>query len=226
LAHSLVAAALGRDFEKLHPAVRERHAFDSSSGCYSVGVGVMERIWSGSPLFAPFLKLGARRNSMFPDSGENVPFRIECWAYVDSHGRETLSLNRSYSMEQTRRFDEYVVAVPGASTLIIYVGSHQHLAVEIHIAVSAAGGLEFRTRRQRLMTPLGALRFPLLASAEAVIHEWYDDSADRFRIDGRVRNRLLGDVFGSIGSFQSRIEAVPDAGVPMKVRPVREESRW
>jgi hypothetical protein len=226
LVASLVAKALGRDFEKLHPAVQERHSFDSSTGCHSVGVGVMDRVWSASPLFSPFLRLGSRRNIMFPDTGENVPFRIECWAYVDSHGRETVTLNRSFGLKQTRRFDEYVVAVPGAPSLIIYVGSHQHLAVEIRASVSDRGGVEFRTGRQRLMTPVGAFRFPLLLSAEAVVHEWYDEGSGQFRIDGRVRNRVLGDVFGSVGSFQSHLEPVPESGVPSSIRPLREEPRW
>ena len=94
-AGSLAKIALGRDFEKLHPAVKERYSFDSSTGCYSVGIGVMERVWSGSRIFAPFLRLGSRRNIMFPDSGENIPFRIESWAYLDSHGRETQPVSSS-----------------------------------------------------------------------------------------------------------------------------------
>ena len=77
---SIVQRALGADFGKLHPAVQERHSFGSGSGVYSVGTGSMDRIWTGSPIFKPFLFFGAKRNIMFPETGENVPFRIECWA--------------------------------------------------------------------------------------------------------------------------------------------------
>jgi hypothetical protein len=226
MAHSLVARALGEDFAKLHPEVARRHHFASEDGLYSIGVGTMDRIWTGSRLYAPFLRLGARRNIMFPETGENVPFRIECWAYADSHGRETLSLSRSFGVASPRRFDEYVVSVPAAPTLIIYVGTHQHLAVHLDVAVSARGGLEFRTGSQRLISRVGSFRFPLSLSAEAVIHEWYDDSAGHFRIDGRVRNRFLGDVFCCVGSFQSTLEPLPESGVPQSIRPVDEEERW
>lgn len=224
--NSLVARALGARFESLHPEVRARHAFAAEDGQYSIGEGVMDRVWSGSALFAPFLAIGARRNIMFPESGRDVPFRIECWAYRDGLGRETLSLNRTYFMEQERRFDEFLVDVPEAPGLIIYVGNHQHLAVEIEVAASKQGGVEFRTRRQRLMTPLGALRFPLPLSAEATVHEWFDEELGQFRIDGRVRNRLFGDVFGAVGCFESRLAPVPNGGPPRSIRPVVEEARW
>lgn len=111
----------------------------------------------------------------------------------------------------------------GSETLI---SAPKHLAVELRVGVSARGGLEFRTGRQRLMTPAGAFRFPLLLSAEAVVHEWYDEDSGQFRIDGRVRNRVLGDVFGNVGSFQSRLEPFPASGVPAGIRPLREEPRW
>ena len=114
LSRSLFARALGRDFEKLHPAAQERHGFDSSSGLHSVAEGTMDRVWSGSRLFAPFLWVGAQRNIMFAESGTDVPFRMESWAYRDSLGRETLTLNRSFGLSRVRRFDEYVVEVPGA----------------------------------------------------------------------------------------------------------------
>lgn len=222
----LFQRALGRDFEKLHPAAQERHSFDSSSGQHSIGEGTMDRVWSGSRLFDPFLRIGARRNIMFAESGTDVPFRMESWAYLDSFDRETLTLNRAFGLKRARRFDEYVVAVPGASSLIIYVGSHQHLAVEFEVRLSSRGGVEFRTGKQRILTPVAGLRFPRFLSGEAHVHEWYDEHLGRFRIDGRVENRLLGGIFGFTGCFESRLERVASAGVPASVKPIREEHRW
>jgi hypothetical protein len=226
MSRSLFARALGRDFEKLHPAAQERHSFDSSSGQYSLAEGTMDRVWSGSRLFAPFLHLGAQRHIMFAESGLDVPFRMECWAYVDSLGRETLSLNRSFGLKRPRRFDEYVVAVPGAGTLIIYAGSHQHLAVVLDVSLGPHGGVAFRTGKQRLLTAVGGLRFPLLFSGEAQVEEWYDPDLGKFCIEGCVRNRMLRDIFGFVGSFESRLETVPELGVPTSVKPIKEDSRW
>lgn len=223
---SLFARAMGRDFEKLHPAAQERHSFDSSSGRYSIAEGVMDRVWSGSRVMAPFLHLGAQRNIMFAESGLNVPFRMESWAYVDSHGRETLTLARTFGLKRPRRFDEYVVAVPGAGSLIIYVGSHQHLAAVIDVSLGPRGGVAFRTGKQRLLTPIGGIRFPLLLSGEAQVEEWYDPGLGKFRIEGRVQNRIFRDIFGFSGSYESRLETVPKSGVPSGVKPIKEDARW
>lgn len=223
---SILAGILGSDFEKLHPKVRERYAISSSGDRYVEASGVMEKIWSGSPLYYPFLLVGAQRNAMFPETGSNVPFRIENWAYRDGFGRETLTLNRTFSLRKERRFDEYVVVDPSAPNLVIYVGTHQHLAVELFPEVTPEGGLRLRTGRQRLFFAGMSVRFPLILSAEGDIREWYDDSSERLRIDGRVRNRILGDVFCCVGSFSSETKPVPVEGAPARVRPKREERRW
>jgi hypothetical protein len=35
---------------------------------------------------------------MFPEKGENVPFTIENWAYVDTLGRETVTELRTFKL--------------------------------------------------------------------------------------------------------------------------------
>ena len=227
-ARPIFRAVLGSDFDRLHPKVAERYSHSSSSGLYSAGRGTMDRVWNGSPLFRPFLLIGSRRNVMFPECAPDVPFRVENWAYRDSFGRETLSLNRTFEFGngKTRRFDEFVVLDRSAPTLLIYVGNHQHLVVELNVGVTPEGGLELTTGRQRLLTRGASLRFPLALSAQARIREWYDERTDRLRIDGRVRNRLLGDVFCCVGSFESRTLSVPETGVPRAARPLKEDHRW
>lgn len=221
---SLIQRALGSDFGSLHPASRERHGFGPESHLHSVGVGTMERVWHSSRLFDPFLRLGAVRNIMFPESGSDIPFRIECWTYRDSHDRETLSLNRTFEFEKPRRFDEYVVGRPDGSHAI-YVGNHQHLVAEISIHVTERGGLEFLTGPQRLLTRGPSFRFPRLFSASARVEEWFDETDGRFHIDARVRNRILGDVLGCVGSFESRVMENPEGEVPTSVKPRREDVR-
>ena len=48
---------------------KERHSLHSGSRRFSVGEGTMDRVWTGSRLFTPFLRLGARRT---------LPLRIHC----------------------------------------------------------------------------------------------------------------------------------------------------
>ncbi len=223
---SIIEKALGSEFSKLHPQIQARYVFSSSDSQCAVGIGTMDKIWSGSRLYWPFLAIGSLRNIMSPELGENIPFRIESWAYKDSLGRETLSLNRIFEFPKPRLFDEYVVEAADSPHLLIYVGSHQHLAVELFVSVSNRGGLNLRSGRQRMFTRFGSVRFPLLLSAEASIHEFYDDVTRRFRIEAKVCNRLLGDVFCATGSFSNSIESVPPDGVPKRVRAIVEQSRF
>lgn len=45
--------------------------------------GVMDRVWHGTALTVPFLRLGAMRHILFPEQGANIPFTIENYAYRD-----------------------------------------------------------------------------------------------------------------------------------------------
>jgi hypothetical protein len=58
-----------------------------------------------------------------------------------------------------------------------------------------------------------------------MVHESYDDEADRFRIAVTVANHRFGPLFGYWGTFTARYVDVAEAGVPANVRPRREEAR-
>jgi len=68
-------------------------------------------------------------------------------------------------------------------------------------------------------------RFPLLASAVANVHEWFDESAGKFRIEVKAHNPLLGPVFGYIGWFDAEWQNVASNAVPASILPQRIESR-
>ena len=80
---SIYERALGSDFEKLHPKIQQRFGFGSEDGVAAIGSGVMEEIWRGRIYTVPFLYLGAWRRIMFPETGRDIPFTIENYAYRD-----------------------------------------------------------------------------------------------------------------------------------------------
>jgi hypothetical protein len=59
---------------------------------------------------------------------------------------------------------------------------------------------------------------PLALSAQATVHEWYDDETEQFRIAVTVTNPLVGLVFEYRGSFE--VEWIDCETVPDAVRPV------
>jgi hypothetical protein len=111
------------------------------------------------------------------------------------------------------------------SRIVDYLGSHEHLAVDIDLSVDDDGGLQLRSGAQRFYEGLVGFRFPMLFSGIANVREWYHDSAACFRIIVDVRNGVWGPLFGYRGSFNVEWRPVAAEGVPGHVRPCRQERR-
>jgi hypothetical protein len=222
---SIYQRALGSDFARLHPQIQRRFGFDSADGIASVGRGVMDEVWKGRFFTLPFLYVGTWRRIMFPETGRNIPFTIENYAFVDSFGRETVSWVRTFESARTRRFDAYMVYSESRGRIVDYLGSHEHLAVDIDMTVDEEGGLRLRSGAQRFYEGSIAFDFPMAFSGVADVREWYDVQTGRFRIVVDVRNRRWGRLFGYSGSFDVEWRNVDAGEVPTAILPLRQERR-
>lgn len=223
--NSIYQRAMGPDFERLHPEIQKRFGFGSNEHVASIGHGVMDRVWHGKPYTLPFLYLGAWRSIMFPENGRDVPFRIENYAYVDTLGRETVTWIRTFELPRRRRFDAYMIYSEQRARIVDYMGTHQHLAVDIDLSVDENGGLHLRSGAQRFYEGRIAFSFPMLFSGVADVHEWYDERAREFRISVDVSNYRWGRLFGYEGRFEVEWKPVKPGEVPPVLRPKREEAR-
>lgn len=223
---SIYQQVLGSDFYRLHPEIQKRFGFSSGDQVACVGHGVMERIWHGRFYTLPFLCLGSWRRIMFPDRGSDVPFTIENYAYVDRFGRETVTWIRTFRFPaRCRRFDATMIYSKERERIVDYLGSHQHLAVDIELDVDGRGGLCLRSGAQRFYEGLIGFDYPLLFSGIAEVCEWYDDRDGRFRIDVHVSNQTWGPLFGYSGWFDVEWQQCLPQEVPVGVKPQREERR-
>jgi hypothetical protein len=222
---SIYQRALGADFARLHPQIQRRFGFGSADGIAAVGRGVMEEVWHGPAYTLPFLYLGAWRRIMFPEQGRDVPFTIENHAYRDGLGRETVTWIRTFETRRRRRFDAYMIFAESRGRIVDYLGTHQHLAVDLALSVDDRGGLRIRSGEQRFYEGPVAFAFPSLFSGVADVCEWYDDVVGRFRIEVSVRNRRWGPLFGYRGSFDVEWRSVTPGSIPSGVLPRREEWR-
>ena len=222
---SIYERALGSDFSRLHPEIQRRFGFSSRDGVASIGRGVMDSIWRGAWYTLPFLYVGSWRSIMFPEVGRNIPFTIENYAFVDDFGRETVTWIRTFRSTRERRFDAYMIYSEERRRVIDYLGTHEHLAVDIDLAVDEEGGLRLRSGAQRFYEGAIGFSFPMIFSGVADVREWYDETAKAFRISVSVRNRVWGLLFGYNGSFQVEWQRVPAGTVPEHVLPKRQESR-
>ncbi len=162
----------------------------------------MDELWHGALYTLPFLYVGSWRRIMFPESGRNIPFQIANYAYIDALGRETVTWIRTFQTKRPRRFDAYMIYSEQRQKIVDYLGTHEHLAVDIDLKVAPNGGLSLRSGAQRFYEGLLGFSFPMLFSGVADVCEWYDDANKCFRIDVVVQNRAWGRLFGYRGSFQ------------------------
>ncbi|MCH7403506.1 DUF4166 domain-containing protein [Belliella kenyensis] len=224
---SIYRQVLGSDFNKLHPQIQKRFGFNSNDKIASIGKGVMQSVWYGKPYTLPFLYMGTWRNIMFPQKGKEIPFTIENYAYKDKFGRETITWVRKYQFpKRVRRFDATMIYSEQRNRIVDYLGTHQHLAVDIEMTVAENGGIKLRSGEQRFYEGFLGFKFPMLFSGEANVCEWYDDKEQKFKISVVVSNKTWGKLFGYEGTFDTEYIIVNSkADIPKDVMPVREEIR-
>jgi hypothetical protein len=236
---SMFAAAMGDDFARLHPMLQRRFAVGlgagpgAGTGC--TGRGVMRRICRGPWWTVPFLQIGRLRNILVPDVGIDVPFTISNLPYRDPFGRETITFVREYAVPRgrgrgparQRRFDATMIRAAdarlGDRRILDYLGTHQHLAVDLELRAEDDGSLLLRSDAQRFYEGPLAFRFPMLFSGRAELRESFDDETGEFRVRLEVRNRIFGFLFGYEGAFRCEFVAADDA--PETLKPVRHERR-
>lgn len=220
---SIFAEAMGADFARLHPQLQKRFGVGLDAGYACVGRGTMRHIRRGPWWTVPFLQIGRLRNILVADIGDDVPFTIENYPYRDPFGRETVTFVRGYETRPRRpaRFDATMILDRGR--VIDYLGTHQHLAVDLQLDALDDGSLRLRSGAQRFYEGPFGFRFPMFASGFAELNESYDDEAGCFRIRLEVRNRVFGFLFGYEGTFAC--EFVPAIDAPTRLKPRRHERR-
>jgi hypothetical protein len=224
--NSIFREALGAEFDRLQPKLQRRFGFSSTDGVAQIGNGVMHEVWRGPFLTLPFLLLGSTRRVLSPSRGTNVPFTISNHAYVDGFGRETVTFSRRFRMKRRiRAFDATMIFSRQRKVIVDYLGTHQHLAVDLVCSVDDQGALCMTSGEQRFYEGRIGFRFPKLFSGVATVREWWDEETERFHIDVDVRNHYVGRLFGYRGSFTvTEFPCRPD-DIPVDVRPIREECR-
>jgi len=223
---SIYQQVLGAEFDKLHPKIQRRFGFSSEDRVAAVGTGVMERIWHGPLYTLPFLCVGTWRRIMFPERSTDVPFTIQNYAYLDSFGRETVTWIRTFETRKTRRFDATMINSQQRGKIVDYLGTHQHLAVDLHLLVDReTKGLRLRSGEQRFYEGCLGFRFPMFFSGIAEVCEWYDDQTEKYRISMKVSNPIWGPLFGYQGSFDVEWKLVGADEDISDVKPLREERR-
>jgi hypothetical protein len=101
--------------------------------------------------------------------------------------------------------------------IVDYLGTHEHLAVDIHLSVDDRGGLCLRSGAQRFYEGVLGFGFPMAFSGVADVCEWFEDSDQKFHIEV---NDLWGPLFGYSGSFTTAWDQINNGQIPADLVPV------
>lgn len=145
---------------------------------------------------------------------------------MDSFGRETVTFVRTFQLpDGPHRFDATMVSSPERDCIVDYLGTHQHLASDLHMSAEPDGSLLIRSGQHRFREGPVDVRVPSLIGGDAEVRESFDETTGRFHIRVRVTNRHFGFLFGYQGSFTADYVKADESGLRADLRPVREEAR-
>ncbi|KRE81036.1 DUF4166 domain-containing protein [Arthrobacter sp. Soil762] len=224
---SIFEVALGQDFQRLHPMLQKRFGVDTEAGYGCVGHGVFSEVRRGAWWTVLFLRLGAYRNILFPDQGNDIPFTIENYPYIDRFGRPTVTFVRTLELPSSkrRRFDATMVHSERSGGIVDYLGTHQHLATDLELEVLADGSLHLQSGAQRFYEGFAGFTFPAFCTGTADLYESFDDIRGVFTIQMQVRNPVVGFLFGYRGEFTCTYPTLSGRAIPAHLKPLREECR-
>ena len=132
---------------------------------------------------------------------------------------------RNFETAHPRRFDAYMIYSRERRCIVDYLGTHQHLAVDLALSADARGGLCLHSGKQRFYEGFFAFSFPMIFSGVADVCEWFDDTDQNFHIDVNVHNDIWGPLFGYTGSFSAEWIPIGDGEIPADLVPARYERR-
>jgi hypothetical protein len=220
---SVYQRALGSDFRRLQPELREYFGLHEDSKAFGLGRGVFEVAGSPAPLLRPFFSLAARENSFFPEYENQVDFTVRNWAHMDPFDRPSLTARRDISFTNASRIFEDTTSW-SRDRLVDYLGLHRRMATALACEVTADGHMRMISSATRLFGGPFRLPLPDVVGAQAYMEQWWDREENRFRIKTNVLHRQLGPVLVYAGWFTYELVGY-DGGLPDEVAPARWEPR-
>ena len=194
------AEALGKDLHLATPLVQAHLAPTLGVHRYQ---GTMKSVWRIKGfrrwLSAPFLWVGSWMHTLFPETGDGIPFQIVNRSFIGVDGIGHMTFERRFHFPGVeRRFEATMHYDEKTDVILDALGHRRHLLVELVPTIEDGGAITLRSRRQWL-TPFGLpirIRLPRFLAGEATIQEW-QKSETSLGIRVTISNRLLGAFFGS-----------------------------
>jgi hypothetical protein len=222
-------AALGRELDGA--AVRVRDHFARPPGTYRYR-GVMRRVWRRrgwrGRAATPALWAARLAHTLFPETGDCVPFDLEHTVEALPGGQTCMTFRRTFHFPCSRRhFDAHLTFDLARGAIVDRLGRGGLLEVELHPWVEReSGALHLRSGRQWLRAG-SRLRVPIprRLAGHARVVEWQEPDGG-LGISVVVSNAILGDFFGYEGTFRPVAAAQPMRGGSDNAAALRRRRAW
>ncbi|MHA7285157.1 DUF4166 domain-containing protein [Arthrobacter sp. MDT3-44] len=219
---SIYQDAMGSDFGRLQPELREYFGLSAESGLSGHGRGTFDVAGCPAWFARPAFRLTALENAFFPEYNSNVPFTISNYPHVDPFGRPALTARRELDFGTARRVFEDTTSLQDG-VLTDYVGRHRRMATLLTCSATDDGHIRMVSSRTRVFAGL-RLPLPDALGALAYVEQWWDGASGEFRISTRVVHRQLGTLLVYAGRFGYVLEEF-DGVLPAEATPRRWERR-
>jgi hypothetical protein len=193
---------LGSAVTDLSPIVKDHFLQSSGTRRYQ---GVMNRVWRRKGwqgwLAAIFLKIGSLTQTLFADTGADVPFELVNKVDYLPDGRMSMTWTRTFRFPTViRKFDAVMLFDPKYEAIVDQLGKTRHLEAILHPHIDG-NAMVLVSGLQWLRLGLLRVRVPSILAGRATVREWQQDN-DKFGISVTIHNPLLGVFFGYEGSFK------------------------
>jgi hypothetical protein len=194
--------ALGTAIEAVAPAVGEHFLQPSGTRRYR---GVMRRVWRRTGwrglAASPLLWLGSWTDTLFAETGNDVPFELDHTVTLGADGRAAMRWSRTFHFPRCRRcFEGLMRYEPGRGVVVERLGRRLPIEVELHAQVDQ-GAILLVSGRQQFCRGRLHLPIPRWLAGGAEIREWEEPDGS-LGVCVTVSNPLLGAFFGYEGWFR------------------------
>lgn len=193
--------ALKTHCSELPPALREQYLLPVETPYYLRLEGAMDRIWHRPAWLWPMFLLLAQFDILFPETGANIPARMDVIGGRDALGRPYQHWNRSYSFPAVTRHFNAVMAYDEKQRCVVEWLGPAHLGQILwRVTFVQPDAIEIvstgcQLRLGSLHTSLAEFLYPSVRAVETALND------DTIHIDLRTHHPWLGDIFGYEGNF-------------------------
>jgi hypothetical protein len=162
--------------------------------------GSMNRIWRRHRWTWLLFVLLAQMNTLFPETGENVPATLTIYADADRH-----RWRRTFAFPRMRSLDSDMYWSSELSSVVERMGPMDAIEMVWQVRFSAPATIKITTVRSALRVagrrvPLPDWLVPRVRAVEIAAPE----ADNKIAVDLSVTHPLLGPVFGYAGEFRLR----------------------